>query len=116
MALRDYLEELAQKHSFNLDIPRQALMIKATDGEHGDLVLCVWEDDEERYAIGRVIYANGRQAAGFTCWLNPWGKVVRAVNDFRSNVTDLRLAEADMVGVIEHLYLESDQAEQTPLP
>ena len=96
MPLRAYLETLAKKHGFSLQSPGKVLQIEAVEPEYGPLVICVWRDAEERYAICRIIFSGKGSAAGFTVWLNSWGEVVRAVNDFQSNVGDLHLAEVEM--------------------
>jgi hypothetical protein len=116
MSLNNYLELLAEKHGFNLDRPGQALQIEAIQSQYGPLTLCVWNEEEERYTISRIIFTKGGPTAGFTVWLDHWGEAVRAVNDFRSNVGDLALAEAEMCALIERLYLDSNQAEQVVLP
>jgi hypothetical protein len=115
MSLRRYLETLAKKHGFNLDTPGRALQIEPTDPRRGPLMLCVWADAEEPLAVGRIIFSKGKEAAGFTVWLDPDRAAVRAVNDFRSPVDDLALAEAEMIELIEDLYLASTQAKEIPL-
>jgi hypothetical protein len=115
MTLSNYLERLARKHGFSLDTPGRALQIEATQPEYGPLMICVWTDAEEPLAVGRIIFSKGKEAAGFTVWLDPDLEVVRAVNDFRSNVANLRLAEAEMIELIEDFYLASNQAKEIPL-
>lgn len=120
MTLIRMIRELAKNHNFDLDVLQQALFIKAVRVDKGytpgGLVLAVWNDKEERYAVGRIVFSNGREQVGFTCWLSPGGSVVRAVNDFRSNIADLEEAEQEMVELIGRLYLESGWAELYPLP
>jgi hypothetical protein len=116
MSLSRYLERLARKHRFSLDRPGRALQVEPTESHYGPLMLCCWNDEEEPFAIGRVIFSRGKPTAGFTVWLDPDREAVRAVNDLRSNVPDLATAEAEMVELIERLYLRSNQAEEIPLP
>jgi len=114
--IESLIETLAEKHGFQLGIPNSALLISATNNEgdyrKGELLLTVW-NNRLRYSVGRVVFGGGtRKRMGFTVWFDEDWQPQKAVNDLEVPLTDMELAELDMVELIEAVYLSSDKAEK----